>query len=156
MPSFWITLAAGSAIFAVCLWWVRRPQAGSERFHTPIVWEATPQSLGGSSQNNNRHRGLKSISFAELRLLRECDHGCILVDIRSNSLAEPADLAGIFVVPISPRELPDVLGWLPVDRVVAFHGVSHSSFALIEASECMNSVEPRCLLRDLPDYREAK
>ena len=156
MPSFWSLLVAGAAISGMCLWWTKGSAVG--KVNLVAAFRATPrfQSRSGAVDNPLPIRTLQSISFEELRLLTECNHECILVNVRSDPLLEPTDIAGIFVLSIGPSELREVLRWLPADRAVAFHGVSDSSFALIESSECMNSPEPRCILEDLPGNLETK
>jgi hypothetical protein len=156
MPSFWVLLAAAAALFGICLWWIRRLGFRRAGLFTAIRPKQRFDRRHGTRGGHLPIRSLMSISFEELRLLGQCNHDCILVDIRSKPLTEPVEVAGVFVISISPSELPEVLRWLPADRAIAFHGVSDSSFALIESSVCMDSAEPRCILEDLPSSLEIK
>jgi hypothetical protein len=156
MPSFWSLIVASATLLGLCLWWVSRSSARwtgrsrAVRSKPPVV------CLSRLAAGHLPIRELRSISFEELRLLGQCDHDCILVNVHSDPVEEPGEVAGIFVITISPSELPEVLRWLPADRTVAFHGVSASSFALIESSVCMDSPEPRCILENLPANLEIR
>ena len=156
MPSLWSLFAAAVAIFAVCFWWITRSGDRKERPFTPINAKQHFEYRTGAVWGHLPIRDLKPISFEQLRLLSACNREWILVNVQSGPLLAPNEVAGIFVLSVSPGELPEVLRWLPDDRAVAFHGVAESSFALIESSCCMNSPKPRCILADLPRNLEIR
>jgi hypothetical protein len=156
MPSFSLLLAAAAAISLFCLWWITRSSAPGAHFYTPIQPKPIAQ-LQDSSEEVRLPAGiLRPISFTEFLSRSECSHECILVEIGSEPQLELISVPGVFVFPVSPSELPEVLRWLPSDKVVAFYGVSESSCALIEASSCMESPAPRFVLRNLPDRLEVR
>ncbi len=150
MHSFWILPGAATAIIVLCVWWIRRPAAKRKLLSTCIEPNLAFEYRHSTRRRESKGGALTAISAVELHSLAGRDRNYILVDVGSDGLSTFAGSARTFVLSIAPGELPAVLEWLPSDRAVVFRGVSDSTRALIEESQCMASSKPRCVLSDLP------
>lgn len=150
MHSFWLLLVAPAAIFGACIWRIFRPtvkgKISSVRIEPSLGFECRQTA----SRRNSKGGALTTISAEELRLLADRNGNYILVEVACEGQSTFAGHAGIFVLSITPGELPGVLEWLPADRAVVFRGVSDAARGMIEQSVCMASPKPRCVLSDLP------
>jgi hypothetical protein len=109
-----------------------------------------------SSSAGAQKRAVQWMSFGEfLTLLTKCSD-LIVIDLREDAQWVPfPGPAAVFVLPVAPHELTDVLERLPADRVVVFYGVSDLNILTIETSSRIKGSAALYALDGDPDDLEA-
>jgi len=99
-------------------------------------------------------RPLIRIGVAELADLLTTAHGLVVMDLRAGAQWRPFPISNVFVLPIAPYELADVLDRLPSDRSLVLFGAAAHLDALGAASAGMQGSAPLYLVNDSFDHQE--
>lgn len=82
-------------------------------------------------------RPLKWLGFDQFVTLVSESRDLIVIDLRAGAQWRPFPVSNVFVLPVAPYELPDLMDRLPMDRSVVLYGSSVPVGILAEASTCM-------------------
>ena len=147
MYSLWFLPAVPLAVPLLAVWRIRRSRSRQfcNRLQSVIQLSAplrvAPRSAGRQT------RRIRYISPREfLWLFRKC-RDLIVIDLRVDAQCAPFPVPAAFVLPVPLDELEEVLEWFPTDRSIVFYGTTCLSISIIEASRCMESSTPLCVLQ---------
>jgi hypothetical protein len=142
MHSLWLLPAVALAVPVYYVWHIRRsgkhePRGGAPSGSQPSApVEAMPESTGPQT------RMMRWISISEFMTVLASCSDLIVIDLRADAQLVPFPVPTAFVLPVAPKELINVLEWLPADRTAVFCGASNVSIFLITTGPCMEGSAP--------------
>jgi hypothetical protein len=119
----------------------------------PLPSKSTRASASATCFVTHTEREMKWITMKELQALKEKYGDLVILDCRSDT-ERLALIADSQTVPIKPRQILEVITWLPPHRSAVFCGASDLCAPTMTKTQRKSGVAPVYVLRDDPFHSE--